>query len=216
MEPFHIIIADGQFLSREGILEYLHQNYASWVLESALSREKLWKLLSLQNTRVLFIDPDTLDLSLPDDLAKIKKLLPDLKVIIVTNNPDPEYIEMIMKVNATSIIFKTCEESEFEYAFQAALNNRKYFTEGITHAIMRLKDQNRYGNIPLTATEQKIVQLIAQGMTTKEIAVQKNLSFHTIITHRRNIFRKLGINNSSELVMYAVKSGIVPTDDYSI
>ena len=68
----------------------------------------------------------------------------------------------------------------------------------------------------LTASETEIVRLIAQGMTTKEIAAQKFLSFHTVMTHRRNILRKLGVSNASELIMYAVSSGIIDTIEYNI
>ena len=68
----------------------------------------------------------------------------------------------------------------------------------------------------LTATELEIVRLIAQGLTNKEIAIRKKLSYHTIITHRKNIFRKLGISNSSELLMYAMRAGLIDTTEYYI
>ena len=57
----------------------------------------------------------------------------------------------------------------------------------------------------LTTSEMEIVRLIAEGLTTKEIASRKYISFHTVITHRKNIFRKLGVSSVSELIMYAIK-----------
>ena len=68
----------------------------------------------------------------------------------------------------------------------------------------------------LTNAEIEIIKLIAQGLTTKEIAAKKILSYHTIITHRKNIFKKLEINNTSELVMFAIKTGIVDILEYYI
>ena len=68
----------------------------------------------------------------------------------------------------------------------------------------------------LTATETEIVRLITQGFTTKEIADKRNLSFHTVITHRKNIFRKLNINSTSELMIYAMRSGIIDSLEYYI
>jgi DNA-binding NarL/FixJ family response regulator len=68
----------------------------------------------------------------------------------------------------------------------------------------------------LTTAEIDIVKLIAEGMTTKEIASKKNVSFHTIMTHRKNIFRKARVNNASELVMFAIRSGIIDRIEYQI
>ena len=68
----------------------------------------------------------------------------------------------------------------------------------------------------LTHSEIEIVKLIASGYTTKEIAGQRNVSFHTVNTHRKNIFRKLGVNNASELIMQAIKSGWIDNIEYYI
>jgi DNA-binding NarL/FixJ family response regulator len=68
----------------------------------------------------------------------------------------------------------------------------------------------------LTGSEIEIIRLIADGLTTKEIALRKFISFHTVMTHRKNIFRKAGVNNASELVMFAIRNGIVDSLDYQI
>ncbi len=68
----------------------------------------------------------------------------------------------------------------------------------------------------LTASEMEIVRLISEGLTTKEIASRKYISFHTVITHRKNIFRKLGVSSVSELIMYAIKSGWINIIEYHI
>ncbi|MBI5008743.1 MAG: response regulator transcription factor [Bacteroidia bacterium] len=68
----------------------------------------------------------------------------------------------------------------------------------------------------LTPSEMEIVRLISEGLTTKEIASRKNISFHTVITHRKNIFRKLGVSSVSELIMYAIKSGWINMIEYHI
>jgi DNA-binding NarL/FixJ family response regulator len=68
----------------------------------------------------------------------------------------------------------------------------------------------------LTTSEIEIVRLISQGLTNKEIAVKKILSIHTIMTHRKNILRKVGVSNASELIMYAIKSGLIDNIEYHI
>ena len=97
-------------------------------------------------------------------------------------------------------------------------SNRKFFSGEILDALLQRKTTPRQynSNQKITLSELEIIKLITQGMTTKEIAMHKHLSFHTIITHRKNIFRKLGINNSSELMMYALKSGIIDSTEYYI
>jgi DNA-binding NarL/FixJ family response regulator len=78
------------------------------------------------------------------------------------------------------------------------------------------KKSNPFDYNQLTTSEIEIVKLIAQGLTTKQIALQKYISFHTVMTHRRNILRKLGVSNASELIMYAVSSGLIDTIEYHI
>ena len=86
-------------------------------------------------------------------------------------------------------------------------------------ALLEMKASIRHSpsnNGHITTSEIDIVKLIAQGLTTKEIAKQKQLSYHTIITHRKNIFRKLKIRNTSELIIYAMRSGFIDTTEYYI
>jgi DNA-binding CsgD family transcriptional regulator len=68
----------------------------------------------------------------------------------------------------------------------------------------------------LTISEIEIVRLISEGLTTKEIALRKFISFHTVISHRKNIFRKLGVTSISELIMYSIKAGWINTIEYYI
>jgi DNA-binding NarL/FixJ family response regulator len=70
--------------------------------------------------------------------------------------------------------------------------------------------------VQLTHTETEIVKMIAEGLTTKLIATTKNISFHTVMTHRKNIFKKLGVSSSSELIMYAIRSGWIDNIEYYI
>jgi DNA-binding CsgD family transcriptional regulator len=72
------------------------------------------------------------------------------------------------------------------------------------------------GFCQLTATEMEIVKFIAEGMTTKQIAAKKFISFHTVISHRKNIFRKADVNSVSELIIYAIKAGWIDNIEYYI
>ena len=103
-------------------------------------------------------------------------------------------------------------------AFNAAIAGKKYFCSEVLDLLLERKSASRQLQEPgkLTTAEIEIVRQISQGLTTKEIALQKHLSFHTIITHRKNIFRKLSISNTSELLMYAMRTGIIDSTEYYI
>ena len=77
-------------------------------------------------------------------------------------------------------------------------------------------DKKVQESVYLTSSEIEIVRMIAKGMTTKEIARQKYISFHTVMTHRRNILRKLDVSNASELILYAISAGLIDTIEYHI
>jgi DNA-binding NarL/FixJ family response regulator len=98
------------------------------------------------------------------------------------------------------------------------MKSKKYYSEEILDLIFELKEPKADPEKPahLTSTEMEIVRLISGGMTTKEIANLKNISFHTVNTHRKNIFKKLGVTNASELIMLAIKAGWIDNIEYYI
>jgi DNA-binding NarL/FixJ family response regulator len=219
MEPVKILIADNQYLTRKGIIDF----FANFTIENIFfevsNKEDLFDVLSKERPRLLLIDYDSFDLNAIDDLSVVKTNSPDTTIIIVSNNTEPQNIEKILELGINNYVLKTAEHDEFESAIHAALNNKKYFSEEVLNVLILKKNKNKIFQPPsshITHAETEIIRLIAQGLTTKEIAAKKFLSFHTIITHRKNIFKKLGINNTSELVSFAFKSGIVDATEYYI
>jgi len=137
------------------------------------------------------------------------------------NNQSPEDLRKVLECGITNYILKSSHEQELIEAVNATIGNRKYFSSQILDVLLALKKASRKiylnkGHAHITYTEQEIIKLITQGLTTREIATLKNLSYHTVITHRKNIFRKLAIGSSSELILYAMHAGIVDTTDYYI
>jgi DNA-binding NarL/FixJ family response regulator len=98
------------------------------------------------------------------------------------------------------------------------MQGKKYYSDEVLDLLVNSKserDEVAPGS-GLTPAEIEITKLIASGMTTKEIAAQKHVSFHTVMSHRKNIFRKLNINNTSELIMYAIRTGLIDNIEYYI
>jgi DNA-binding NarL/FixJ family response regulator len=217
-KAIHITIADPQYLTRLGIARAVQKLSPSAGITETGSSEELWAILDTHQSDILIIDIELLDFSIPEDFFVLQKKHPEMRIMVITDDFDAEKISSIWDTKVNAFILKNAEDSEFELAFMACIKNQKHYAVALVDIVMRLQNKKKgpHESSTLTPSEQDIVRLIAQGLTTKEIAAQKFLSFHTIITHRRNIFKKLGINNSSELLMHAVKTGIVQTNDYYI
>ena len=95
-------------------------------------------------------------------------------------------------------------------------HNRYLSQRAMETIIAQQQEEKQMSNYVLTQTETEIVRAIAQGKTTKEIAAERYLSVHTVTTHRKNIFRKLGINTAHEATRYALRAGLVDSSEFYI
>jgi DNA-binding NarL/FixJ family response regulator len=100
----------------------------------------------------------------------------------------------------------------------AVLIGEKYYSNELLDLLFEVDEKKNpiEETSQLTISEIEIVRLISEGLTTKEIAALKFISFHTVISHRKNIFRKLGVTSISELIMYSIKAGWINTIEYHI
>jgi DNA-binding NarL/FixJ family response regulator len=114
-----------------------------------------------------------------------------------------------------SVAMKTDSEEEIRSALRNAMRGETYLCETAVHVLNEEVPHPR-GDLPLTPSERLVLHEIAMGKTTKEIAYDRNLSFHTVNTHRRNIFRKLEINNVHEATKYALRAGLIDLAEYTI
>jgi len=218
MDKLNVIIADNQSLTRIGIIAVLSKQFNSNIkIEEASNKKGLFEKLSAIQPKALVLDFQLFDIEI-SDLAEIKNLSPNTYMLVVTDNLPHEDLYKLLDIGVTNLILKSCEERELIEAFNAAIAGRKYFCNEVLDLLLERKSVSRQVPEPgkLTTAEIEIVRMISQGLTTKEIALQKHLSFHTIITHRKNIFRKLGISNTSELLMYAMRAGIIDSTEYYI
>jgi DNA-binding NarL/FixJ family response regulator len=221
MDKIKIFIADNQTLTRIGIITFVSEYYNSHVeIEQFETKENLFKSLRTIQPHILIIDFELFDFDSICELSEIKKISPNTGVLIVSDNQLPDDILQVLNCGISNYISKNSNKQELIDAVNVTIENRKYFSSEILDILLDQKaskskiysDNNKH----ITSAEQGIIKLIAQGLTNNEIAHTKNLSYHTIISHRKNIFRKLGINNCSELIMYAMRSGILEATEYSI
>jgi len=213
-----IIIADTQFLVIEALKALLGNDERFSTIEIVSSCNELHKVLGKESFQLLITDFALIDCDSIDKLQKIKQKFPDLAVLVLTNSINKAEFTELSKIGVKNIIYKMADRDEVFAAVDAALKGKKYFAEEILDMILEQGENKPVleESVQLTSSEIEIVRLIASGRTTKEIANQKNISFHTVNTHRKNIFRKMGVSNASELIIHAIKSGWIDNIEYYI
>ena len=146
--------------------------------------------------------------------SSIEKRYNELKAL--TGEGEVSHRPIVFSGECFSIIFKDAELKEITACLNDASEGKQYISER-AKAYLQNKNEDRKDNVqPLTATEKEILRALALGKSTKDIASERFISIHTAITHRKNIFRKLNVNNLNEAVRYAIRAGIVDITEYYI
>lgn len=215
----HILIADTQFLVTTSLKIILEETGRYVVAGIVSNKYNLEKALSDDTLTMLILDFAAIDFNSLDDLITIKKDHPQLAILILTNTVSKNELMDLNAMGIKNIINKTADRDELMAALDATEKGKKYYSEDIMEMLFeagKRKTPSAETEKNLTNSEIEIVRLIAEGYTTKEIAGKKHISFHTVMSHRKNIFRKLGVTSVSELLMYAIKNGLVDTIEYHI
>ena len=213
-----ILIADSQFLIVESLGRLIKEENRYVLCGIADNRYTLIKLLQHNSPDLLITDVNLMDYDSPDDLKSLIKDYKNLSVLILTNQLTHGELGKLLKTGIKNISLKTDERKDLLLSIEMAVKKRKKFSDQILDMIIELSE-NKHTSTEmsgLTQSEIEIVKLIADGHSTKDIALKKHISFHTVVTHRKNIFRKLEINNVTELIRFAVRQGLIDYIEYNI
>jgi DNA-binding NarL/FixJ family response regulator len=214
----NILIADSQFLIVEALKSLFGSDERFAVVGVANTSFELVREMESIKEGILLVDPFSIDI---DSLVEFKNQIQKFsgfRILILTNSVSKTDFMEMSRVGFKNILCKTIDREELFLALDLCLKDKKHYSSEILDLMMEMNanKQSFEENKSLTSSELEIVRLISQGFTTKEIAQRKHVSFHTVNTHRKNIFRKLGVSNASELVMLAIKSGWIDTIEYYI
>lgn len=212
-----ILIADNQLLVREGIKALLQSDERYLVAGEVSEGKDLMEKLLAVKPDVVIIDYDIPGFFESRDIQKIYQASPQTGVMVVTSNQNKRDILQVLDFGVNNYILKLCDREEFMGALEATSKKEKFFCGKVIEAILEKhfpKKQN--DNAPnLSQREIEIVELVVQGLTNDKIAKKLFLSIHTVSTHRKNILRKLKVKSASELVIYAIKTGLVDAPEKS-
>ena len=175
------------------------------------------KVLTEQGQAVIILDYKLFNFLDEDQLLIISERFIHAQWILLSDELTDNFIrKVIYSSNVFSVVYKECSMNEIKDAISSATAGRRYICQRAMEQL--LSRQNNSANKPdiLTSTEIEIVKAISQGKSTKEIASERFSSVHTITTHRKNIFRKLGVNTAHEVIKYALRAGMINQSEFYI
>jgi DNA-binding NarL/FixJ family response regulator len=207
-----IILADDHVLVRQGVrlmLETAGDEYQ--VIGEVENGEDLIKLAKQTPADVYIVDISMPMLNGIEAISKLMKQDPKAKVLVLSMYDDRVSVEKALKAGAKGFVVKVASAEEFLEAVHEVAEGRFYFGGKISKFLVQGflgKHAPKKRGAHLTNKEKEVLQLIAEGYSSKQIAQHFSLSLNTIHVHRNNIMRKLGIHKQAELVRYALKEGI--------
>ena len=210
------IIADNQELTRFALERLISEDEES-VISYAQDRASLVNLLTEHPNAIVLLDYTLFDFSDEDQLLIIAERFSQSAWILLSDELTPQFLRrVIYSSHQFSVLFKDGPVSEVRVALQSVgQRNTRFLCQRVLEIILSQQQEEEKPDL-LTLTETEILKGIAQGKTTKEIAAERFSSVHTITTHRKNIFRKLGINTAHEATKYALRSGLIDASEFYI
>lgn len=212
-----ILIADDHRLMREGLCALIDRSPGMKVIAQAESGRQAVELSREFKPDIVIMDINMPDLNGMDAARLILKEQPDLKIIAVSIHSKRQFVIEMLKSGASGYLPKNCAFEELENAIRVVSNHQHYLSPQITGIV--LQDYVFGGSIDtgtvfttLTLREREVLQLVAEGLKTDDIASRLFVSAKTISFHRNNIMEKLGLKNMAELIRYAIKEGLVSVD----
>ncbi|MGN0187220.1 MAG: response regulator [Paludibacteraceae bacterium] len=205
----NIIIVDDHPLFRIGTKMAI-QRTTHMVIGEAANATALYQLLTNVTPDLILLDIILGDgLSGVDIARQLKTDKPDIKILILSIDTSLQTIKELLEIGIDGFISKNAPDAELLQAIDNIDNGQPYFGADVNQIIQAVLTTQQTHYELFSEREKEIIQWICQGYTCKNIAKQQNISLRTVETHKTNIFRKIGINNSVELALYAVKHGLI-------
>jgi DNA-binding NarL/FixJ family response regulator len=210
MSIIKVVIADDHQLFRNGIVSILQKDDSFDVVGEAADGNELLALLEQKNVDVALVDISMPGASGQEVIVQAKQLSPTTRFIMLTMHDEGQYVVKSVRNGAHGYLLKNVDENELKVAIKDVFAGKKYFNRHITELMI-----NNMGVVEsepeneLTPRELEVLKMVSEGKITKEIASQLSVSTRTIETHRVNMMKKLGVQNSAELIKKAAKMNLI-------
>ncbi len=218
-----VILADDHAVMRSGIRAFLEQHDGIDVLAEASDGREAIALANKLAPDIILMDIGMHEMNGVEATSQIHAADPKIGVIALTMHSDERYVVGMFDAGARGYLLKTCESDELIRAIDAVMLGRSYVTSDVAHVLVRR--QVAGGRAPaergvgppapsvLTPKEREVLQLIAEGITTKEISARLGVAIKTAETHRTNLMRKLGLHSIAAITRYAIREGVATLEE---
>lgn len=204
-----ILLADDHTIFREGLRSLLETNGLSVIGQASDGRE------ALRLAESLHPDVAVLDIGMPalnglDTARSLLRQSPHIKVIVLTMHVDDAYLFDALKAGAKGYVLKTQASSDLLQAIRTVMAGETYLSPAVSGTVVEAVISGTEPPAdPLTAREHEVLQLVAEGRTTKEVAATLGISVKTAETHRTRLMQKIDVHETAGLVRYAIRRGLI-------
>jgi two-component system response regulator NreC len=218
MSKIRVLLAEDHTIVRKGLRSLLDGDTGIEVIEEAEDGREAFEKVQRSLPDVVLMDISMPALNGLEATRQIKKQFPEVKVLILTMHATEEYIFQILRAGASGYVLKQGTPTELVAAIQAVHRGESFLSPSISRKIIEeyirqaeaTAEKDSYDR--LTNREREILQLIAEGHSTREIAELLHISVKTVETHRTHLMYKLDIYSTARLTQYAIRKGVIGTD----
>ncbi len=204
-EAISVLLADDHSLVRRGFRRILEDEEGMQVVGEASNGVEAIRLSHELKPKVVVMDLSMPELDGVQATREIVKHLPDTQVLVLSMHSDDNYVRNALDAGAKGYLLKSAIDVDLVGAIRAVAEGQRFIGSGLKYVAQEQDDELKR----LTAREKQVLQLIAQGKSNKEIASLLELSVNTVSVHRANLMEKMNIHRTAELVLFAIRKGLV-------
>jgi two-component system, NarL family, response regulator NreC len=210
-----IVLAGDHVVMRNGLKLLLERQSNFEVAGEAINGREAVEICEKEKPDVLVLDIAMPNLNGIEAARQISAKMPQIAIVILSMHSDESYVLRALKAGARAYLLKDSAEADLINAIRAVTEGKAFFSPAISKMLVedymrRLEQRGVEDSYELLTTrEREILQLLAEGKSNKEVAAMLNLSLYTVETHRGNILQKLNLHSVPELILYAVRKGVI-------
>jgi DNA-binding NarL/FixJ family response regulator len=209
VEIISVVIADDHIIFRKGLTTILNEISVIKVVAETSNGHELLDFLKSNTADVVLMDIKMPGMDGIEATRRVLEKYPKIKVIALTMHEEIGYFNRMIEAGASGFLLKKTNQDQLEEAITAVFRGESYFSEEFAFTAKQLPGINKTTTIKLSDREKEVLEFICRGFSNSEISKKMGLSQRTIDGHRSRLFEKTGAKNAPNLVMYAIKNGIV-------
>ena len=215
MSVIRILLADDHTVVRKGLRLLLESHPGFKVIAEAANGREAVSLAETHTPDVVVLDVAMPLLNGIEAARQVSAKMPQIAIVFLSMHSDESYVLKALKSGAKAYLLKDSAEDDLINAIKAVTEGKAFFSPAISKMLVEdYMRQMREREVEdsyelLTTREREILQLFAEGKSVKEVAALLDLSLYTVETHRSNIFQKLDLHSVAELILYAVRKGVI-------